>query len=183
MATGSNAETKEYEKFGLYPYKTLQDIVARLQVGEYQDADGREMIESAEFLEIEKMAYEPPVPDPLTATVASILHYFEEAGYKNEHGQPIGESPLPSNLKLMNVRKMFRTQSENALRFLVLLEESGFSVPTETGTRELRNDRRSGKQLHYSRGRLQFSRSAVSSLRKRQVSPCRQADGRVESGI
>ncbi len=75
-------ETREYEKFGLYPYKTLQDIVARLDAGEYKDSNGQALVNSAAFQELEKMAYEPSVPDPGTAVVAAIIHYWRRRGIK-----------------------------------------------------------------------------------------------------
>lgn len=134
-------EAREYEKFGLYPYKTLQDIVARLEAGEYKDFTGRALTENAAFQELEKMAYEPPIPDSSTATVAGIIQYLEEAGYTDPHNLHFRNHPLIPVLKLMNVRKLFRKQSEDGLRLLIILETSSFSAPTETGKKELKDDR------------------------------------------
>lgn len=138
--SGNGVEISEYEKFGLYPYKALRDIVVQLASGEYKDLNGNAMIGSAAFQELERMAYEPPIPDAVTEAVAGTIYHLENAGYKNKGGPELANDKIVSMLKLMNVRKMFRSHSEEALKLLQQLEGSNYSVATETGTKELKND-------------------------------------------
>lgn len=137
-----NDDTKirEYEKFGLYPYKTLQDIVARLVAGEYKDSSGQAMVDSQPFRDLEKMADEPPIPDPLTEYVAGILHYFELAGYKNKSGESIGASHMIIALKLLNARQLLWSQSEDALHLLQILEATTYLSTFGLEVRELKDD-------------------------------------------
>lgn len=138
--TSNNAGTKEYEKFGLYPFDVLQSIVNRLRAGEYQNSLGHPLAETSEFLELEKMAYEPPIPDPVTAAVAAIINYLEDEGYQDEYGQKLSDSPFILPLKQMNVRKMFRSQSDGGLRLLQDLSASSYSVSEEDDVRRLEDD-------------------------------------------
>lgn len=133
-------EHREYEKFGLYPYKTLQDIITRLDSGNYKDSNGNALVNSAVFQELEKMAYEPTVPDPVTGAVAAIIHYLEEAGYKDKGGKGLSSSPMILSLKQMNIRKLFRAQSEDGLRLLSTLEGISYQVSEGPVIRRLKDD-------------------------------------------
>ena len=136
----NNEDIKEYERFALYPYTVLQDIVARLGSEGYTDSKGRPLADSEVFHQLEKMAFEPPVPDPITAAIAGIIHYLEAAGYKDEFGQDLKDSPFLLPLKQMNVRKLFKSQPDDGLRLLQEINMSSYEATDGVEIRELQND-------------------------------------------
>lgn len=135
-----SSNSEEYEKFGLYPFAALQEIVSRLASGNFSNAAGKALVETDEFRDLERMAYEPPVPDPETQTVAGLIHYLENSGYSNAHGENLKSNPLLQVLKLTNIRKGFIHKPEEISRLLGFLEDSGFRTATQSDEVELRND-------------------------------------------
>ncbi len=138
--SSSDAETNEYEKFGLYPYKTLQDIVTRLDSGDYKDSHGNALGSSAAFQELEKMAYEPALPDSATLIVAGMIHNLEEAGYKDDAGRDLRNSNLILALKHLNVRKLFRSQAKDGLQLLATLEAISYQISEGSEIKKLEDD-------------------------------------------
>lgn len=136
----NGVDSSKYENFGLYPFSTLQDIVTQFESGEFKDSNGHELVESDAFQKLERMAFDPPIPDPVTATVASIIHYLEDAGYKDKAGRELSSSPAILSLKQMNVRRLFKEQSEDGLRLLSILEGLSYHLSTGAALTALKDD-------------------------------------------